>query len=481
MAEFSSELSCPADEDDVTMSMHPGPNRLSISDLHESVDDPALTSMTLLNELAGRYPDAVSFSAGRPFEGFYDVENLSRHLTTFRNYLEDEIGLPAEQVRRTFFQYGRTKGFIHGLIARQLEADEGLTVNPESIVVTTGCQEAMVLVLRALVRDTRDVILAATPNYVGFIGAARVAGAPLRPVREGEGGIDLEDLERQIGAARREGLRPRACYVVPDFANPSGASMSLADRGALLELARREGILVIEDNPYSLFSSGNSPLPMLKSLDEHHQVIHLGSFAKSAFAGARVGYIIADQPVTSSGVCAEDPVLLADHLAKLKSMVTLNTSTVAQAVIGGYLLENGCSLKRATAREAGVYRRNLAAVLEGLESVFGPRHEMAQDVTWNTPQGGMFVVVTLPFLADDDMLEYSASKFGVLWTPMHHFYGGTGGFHQARLSFSVLTADQITLGVERLGELVEDQRGKRLVGAAVAAGGRGQVLAPRIG
>jgi len=337
----------------------------------------------------------------------------------------------------------------------------------------------MVLLLRALVGDARDVILAATPNYVGFIGAARVAGAPLRSVREHEGGIDLEDLERQIGAARREGLRPRACYVVPDFANPSGASMSLADRIALLELARREQILVIEDNPYSLFSSGSSPLPMLKALDERHQVIHLGSFAKSAFAGARVGYIIADQPVTPANAPAAPPALLADHLAKLKSMVTLNTSTVAQAVIGGYLLANGCSLKRATAREAEVYRRNLATMQDRLSSVFAPMRGTAQEVSWNTPQGGMFVVVDLPFLADDEMLEYSASEFGVLWTPMHHFYGGASGFHQARLSFSVLTPAQIALGVERLGMLVRDRCAERLVEVAHAQGNRGHVLQPQ--
>ncbi|MFF3889360.1 PLP-dependent aminotransferase family protein [Streptomyces sp. NPDC001914] len=456
-----------------------GPIRLSVTDLHASVDDPALTSMTLLNELAGRYPDAVSFSAGRPFEGFYDVEDLSRHLGTFRDYLEREKGLSAEQVRRTFFQYGRTKGVIHELIARQLEVDEGLTVDPESIVVTTGCQEAMVLLLRALVRDARDVVLAATPNYVGFIGAARVAGARLRPVREHDRGIDLADLERQIRTARREGLRPRAVYVVPDFANPSGASMSLADRIALLELAGREEVLVVEDNPYSLFRAGGAALPTLKALDERRQVIHLGSFAKSAFAGARVGYVIADQPVTATGAAHEEPVLLADHLAKLKSMVTLNTSTVAQAVIGGYLLHNGCSLKRATAREAAVYRRNLATVLESLRSVFAPVPGAAQDVTWNAPEGGMFVVLTLPFRADDAMLEYSASRFGVLWTPMDHFYGGTSGFQQARLSFSVLTPEQIVLGIERLGELVRDQRARHRAGLAHVRGGRGQLLEPQ--
>jgi hypothetical protein len=168
-------------------------------------------------------------------------------------------------------------------------------------------------------------------------------------------------------------------------------------------------------------------------------------------------------------------VLLADHLAKLKSMVTLNTSTVAQAVIGGYLLDNGCSLKRATAREAEVYRRNLAALLDGLESVFAPAPGAPRDVSWNTPQGGMFVVVTLPFPADDDMLEYSASQFGVLWTPMHHFYGGTGGFHQARLSFSVLTPEQIALGVERLGKLVQDQRASGRPPDASPSGGRPRV------
>ncbi|WP_234431572.1 PLP-dependent aminotransferase family protein [Streptomyces griseus] len=444
-------------EDDVTMAKQSAPIRLNITDLHESVDDPALTSMTLLNELAGRYPEAISFSAGRPFEGFYEVENLSHHLMTFKGYLEAEMGLSGEQIRRTFFQYGRTKGFIHELIARQLLVDEGMAVDPESIVVTTGCQEAMVLLLRTLVRDTDDIILAATPNYVGFIGAARVAGAPIRSVREGEGGIDLDDLERQIAMVKNEGRRPRACYVVPDFANPSGASMTLADRIALLELARREQLLVIEDNPYSILCSGVRP-PMLKALDEHRQVIHLGSFAKSAFAGARVGYIIADQPVESTG--ASGPVLLADHLAKLKSMVTLNTSTVAQAVIGGYLIENEFSLRRATAREADVYRHNLATLLDRLESVFEPVPGLPRDVSWNTPRGGMFLVITLPFPADEDMLEYSASRFGVLWTPMHHFYAGTSGSCQARLSFSVLTPEQISLGVERLGKLVQDQRGR---------------------
>jgi (S)-3,5-dihydroxyphenylglycine transaminase len=433
--------------------------QLDLADLHGSVDDLVLTSMTLLNDVAERYPKAVSFAAGRPYEEFYQVDDLNRYLNVFRNYLERELNLPPERVRRVFFQYGRTKGFIHRLIAEQLSIDDGLVVDPESIIVTTGCQEAMVILLRALFRDSRDVILAPSPTYVGFLGAARVVGMPVHPVRESEHGIDLADLERQVIAVKDSGRRPRACYVVPDFANPSGACMSPADRLALIELARREDFLLIEDNPYSIFHPDYARPPTLKSLDEHCQVIFLGSFAKTAFAGARVGYIIADQLVASADGSHK---LLADHLAKLKSMVTLNTSTVAQAVIGGYLIENKCSLQRAIEREADVYRRNLAVMLNRLEATFGGAPGMNSTVSWNTPAGGMFIVVSFPFVADDAMLEYSASRFGVLWTPMHHFYAGASGFRQARLSFSALTPHQIALGVERLGALVDDQLGKRL-------------------
>ena len=434
--------------------------QLDATRLHASVSDPALTSMTLLNEIAGRYPDAVSFAAGRPYEGFYDVAGLSNYLRTFERYLTDDQGLGHEDVRRTFFQYGRTKGFIHELIARHLETDEGLTVAPEAVLVTTGCQEAMVLVLRALRTDARDVVFTAYPAYVGFLGATRLVEMPVRPVREGPGGIDLADLAEQIRRARAEGLRPRACYVVPDFANPSGVSMSEADRRRLLDLAEEEDILLLEDNPYSMFHAGGGRLPTVKSLDTRGRVVYLGSFAKTAFAGARVGYLVADQPVVGGR-------LFADELAKLKSMLTLNTSTVAQAVIGGFLLENGCSVERATAREAQVYRRNLRAVVACLEERFGsggPMH--GAGVSWNTPAGGMFVVVTLPFRADDALLEYSADRFGVLWTPMHHFYAGDGGFHQIRLSFSVLSVEQITLGIDRLAALVAD-RSRPVAGAVM--------------
>ncbi|MFD3675460.1 PLP-dependent aminotransferase family protein [Streptomyces sp. NPDC058613] len=424
---------------------------LALGDLHSSLSDPALTSMTLLNEITGRFPAAVSFAAGRPYEGFQDPDSLQRHIGVFRRHLETDLGQSPEQVRRTLFQYGRTKGTISHLVARHLEADEGLRVHPESVVVTTGCQEAMVLVLRALRRDERDVVLAPAPTYVGFIGAARLVDMPVRPVLEGADGVDPEDLVRQIRAARADGLRPRACYLVPDFANPGGVSMTAERRLEVLRIAEEEDILLVEDNPYSMFRTSGGRPPTVKSMDEHHRVVYLGSFAKSAFAGARVGYVVADQPVEGGSGAG----MLADELAKLKSMLTLNTSTVAQAVIGGFLLEHGCSVEKAVFREAAVYRENLGAVLSGLAARFpGASAAERGGVEWNAPDGGMFVVLTVPFRADEEALEVSAERFGVLWTPMYHFYAGAGGFRQMRLSFSVLTPASINEGLDRLAAFV---------------------------
>ncbi|MFE3643714.1 PLP-dependent aminotransferase family protein [Streptomyces sp. NPDC059169] len=429
---------------------------LRLEDLHGSLSDPVLSSMTLLNEITGRFPEAVSFAAGRPYEEFYDPLQIHDHLERFRKYLEVERGLDPDQVRTALFQYGHTKGLLTDLLVRHLAADEGVRVVPESVVVTTGCQEAMILLLRALCTGSEDVILAPAPTYVGFLGAARLMDMPVLPVAEGDGGIDVEDLVTQIGRARRRGLNPRACYVVPDFANPSGLSMSLADRRRLLDVAEREDVLIIEDNPYSLFNADGRRPPSLKSLDTAQRVVYVGSFAKTAFPGARVGYLVADQPVTGTGA-GEGP-LLADQLAKLKSMLTLNTSTVSQAVIGGKLLANDCSMTRATEREAEIYRRNLAAVLAGLDRHFpAPDDGSRRRTTWNVPGGGMFAVVSLPFEADAAMLEYSASRFGVLWTPMRYFYPQGGGTHQIRLSFSVLTPERIEEGLARLAALVRDR------------------------
>ncbi|MER5640143.1 PLP-dependent aminotransferase family protein [Kitasatospora sp. NPDC002227] len=416
------------------------------SQLHGSLADPAMTSMNLLNEISIRYPEAVSFAAGRPAEQFFDLDAVHAYLDRYLDHLQKERGLPPEAARRQVLQYGRTKGIIHELIATHLAVDEGIEVPAESIVVTVGCQEAMFLVLRALRGGPEDVVLAVSPTYVGLTGAALLADLPVRPVADGPDGVDLADLRRVLAATRAEGLRPRALYLVPDVANPSGASLPLALRHELLALAGAEDFLLLEDNPYCVFG-GAERLPSLKALDTERRVIHLGSFAKTAIPGARVGYVVADQPV-SDGAGSTD--LLADLLGMIKSMTTVNTSPIAQAVIGGALLTHDHSLRAANTEVAALYRRNLALVLDGLARRFPP----GNGVTWNEPRGGFFLVLTVPRVVDDALLELSASQYGVIWTPMCHFYPGAGGEHQLRLSVSQVDPDTVDLGLDRLAALL---------------------------
>lgn len=422
---------------------------LDLAGLHDSLADPALNSIIFLNEVADWFPEAISFASGSPYSGLFSIDDLSRYLHSYRAYLESECELSGGQADELLFQYGRTKGVIHRLIARNLAVDEGIEADPEAIVVTVGCHEAMYLVLRALRARHSDVVLAVAPTYMGLTGTARLVDMPALPVATGELGIDFDDLAGQLKSARRTNLRPRALYVIPDFANPSGITMSLPTRRRLLDVARAEGLLLLEDNPYGLFGDGRR-LPTLKALDRHRQVVYLGSFAKTGLPGARVGYLVADQHVSDG----RGPGLFADQLAKLKGTLTVNTSPIAQAVIGGKLVENDFSLVTANSRENVIYRRNRRRLLDGLASRFGTD----DTISWNSPDGGFFVVVTVPFTVDDTLLEHSARSFGVLWTPMRYFYDGIDGDNQIRLSCSRLTPEQIELGLDRFRDLIHDQR-----------------------
>jgi (S)-3,5-dihydroxyphenylglycine transaminase len=416
--------------------------------LHTSVTDPVAASMNFLNEVAGRFPAAISLAAGRPFDEFYDIADVERYLAVYVAHLRAG-GMSEARVRQAVLQYGRTNGQLGAMIARMLEIDEDVSVPDESIMVTSGCQEAMIIVLRGLAAEPEDVVLAAEPCYVGFTGAARVLGVPVIPVPETAQGISPEAVARVAREVRASGRRPRALYVVSNFANPSGVSLGDEVRRRLLEVAAEEDLLILEDDPYGLFGSDDRRRPALKSLDTDQRVIYLGSFAKSVFPGARVGFLVADQTVVSADGHRS---LLADELSTVKSMVTVNTSPIAQAVIGGVLVSCGYSLRAANQEKISFYRRNMAALLAALE-----RHFDDPAISWNTPSGGFFAVLNVPVRADEKLLELSARDYGVLWTPMSFFYTG-GGSHAIRLSCSALATDQIEEGVGRLAALIADIR-----------------------
>lgn len=426
-------------------------------DLHASVSDPVLDTMNFLNEITFRYPDAISFAPGRPYDGFFDVEQIFTHIRTYLDYLADQGNSPA-QIRSAMFQYGPTAGRIQELVASSLREDENIDVPAESIVVTVGCQEAMLLVLRALIAGPRDVFLVSSPCYVGITGAAKLLDIDVTEVEEAEDGFRCADLEAAIRAELARGRRPRAFYVVPDHSNPAGTTMPVRTRHQLLELAARHDIVIVEDSPYRMVSPAPH-LPTLKSLDREHRVIHLGSFAKTAFPGARVGFAVADQPVTDA---AGQAGLLADELVKIKSMVTVNTPPVSQAVIAGMLLACEGRVSEFNKQAAAYYANAMQATLRALDQRFPAERRAALGVRWNSPDGGFFLSMRVPFAAGNDALTRSAEDFGVIWTPMSYFYPHGGGDRSIRLSVSYLTEDEITEGVARLSRFIEAEAGRPL-------------------
>ncbi|MFE5039380.1 aminotransferase class I/II-fold pyridoxal phosphate-dependent enzyme [Streptomyces sp. NPDC056683] len=421
-------------------------------DLHSSVSDPVLDTMNFLNEITMRYPQAVSFAPGRPYDGFFETEQIFGYLRRYLDHLE-EGGASPGQVRSALFQYGPTSGQIRELIADSLRKDEDIDVPAESIVVTVGCQEAMFLAVRALISGPQDVLLVSSPCYVGILGAARLLNVALVAVDEAEDGFRCADLEAAIVAERARGRRARAFYVIPDHSNPSGTTMALETRRELLELAARQDILILEDSPYRMVSPGRQ-LPTLKSLDRDRRVVHLGSLSKTLFPGARVGYAVADQPVVDG---SGGTGLLADELTKIKSMITVNTSAVSQAVVAGMLLAADGRTSELNAKAAAYYGDAMRATLEQLGKNFPPSEREALGVRWNEPTGGFFLSLRVPFRADNAALVRSAEEFGVIWTPMSYFYPQGGGEHSIRLSVSYLTHAEITDGIGRLAEFIRAQ------------------------
>ncbi|MEU8877087.1 aminotransferase class I/II-fold pyridoxal phosphate-dependent enzyme [Streptomyces javensis] len=414
-------------------------------DLHRSVSDPVLDTMNFLNEITGRFPDVVSFAPGRPYEEFFDKDEILDHIRRYLDHLAAG-GASDEAIRTALYQYGPTAGQIRELISDSLRADEGIDAPPGAIVVTVGAQEGMLLALRALFAGPGDVLLVASPCYVGITGAASLLGVPVHPVEERADGLDVADVEAAVLAELARGRRPRAFYVVPDHSNPSGNTMSRRAREELLELAARHDLLILEDSPYRLVSPGVQ-LPTLKSMDHTRRVIHLGSYSKSVFPSARVGFVVADQPVRDpSGA----ETLLADELAKIKSMVTVNTPALSQAAVAGALLACGGRLTERNAVPAKHYGEALRVTLEQLDRHFPEDVRDRLGIGWNRPSGGFFLTVRVPFPADNAALLRSAEEHGVIWTPMAYFYPGPGGERSIRLSFSYLSPAETEDGIARL-------------------------------
>jgi (S)-3,5-dihydroxyphenylglycine transaminase len=429
---------------------------ISATKLNLALGDAKVEVMNFLNEIANRYPDAISFAPGRPREEHFDV---AQSLGYIEDYVRHEQGLRGtlHDGYAALGQYGRTNGIIGGLIAAMLRNDEGIAIEADSVVVTVGCQEAMCLCLLALCGNPGDVVLVADPAYIGISGAARLLGIELAPVPCAEEGVDLVGLEATVSSLRAAGKSPRAFYFSPDTSNPTGVTTPRRRRAELLDLTQRLDIVVLEDQAYTYFQYGGERLPALKSMAASDHVIYLGSFSKSIYPGLRLGFIASDLRVRSA---SGELTALSAEISKIKSMLTVNTSPLCQAIAGGLLLRHECSLREFVAPRRQVLRENLDAMLAALAKHFPSGEAWSRGISWNRPTGGFFLCLKVPFAVTEEDLLVSAREYGVLWTPMSYFYLTRDASNEIRLAFSYATPGQIDKGISALADMIRARRGK---------------------
>jgi 2-aminoadipate transaminase len=318
---------------------------------------------------------------------------------------------------------------------------EGIAAKDENLLITDGCQQSLDIISKAFVRPGDSVILE-NPTYPGavaiFHGArARCLGVPVqtRPEPGVALGIDLEALEATLAANR-----VKLIVLTPDFQNPTGTSMPAASRRKVLELASRHQVPVVEDHIYARLHSRDERLPALKQLDRANIVIHIDSFAKVAFPGLRVGWIVA-------------PPTAIERLRVVKQTTDLHTDQLAQATLAEFLRRGMFAKHLQKMRK--VYASRLDALDEAL------RKHMPEGTRWTRPDGGMCLWMELPPGFDASELLIHAKERALLFAPGRYFYVQNPLPNTLRFGFAGVEEKQIARGVATLAELLRIEMKKR--------------------
>ncbi|HEY4112093.1 PLP-dependent aminotransferase family protein [Puia sp.] len=408
-----------------------------------------------LNDVQYRFPGAISFAAGQPDETFFDLEEQIKKIDVFAGYLMKKTGKTRAAAFNAIGQYNKTKGIVNEIIREYLIKDVDIDVPEESILLTVGAQEAFAVVVTTLCNRETDVVLTEDPGFIGLSSFAKAFGFELAGVPVDKDGLVLEELENvldRIGAARK---KAKVLYVIPDYQNPTGACMPVENRLELIRLAEKHNFLIVEDSVYNSFGYSTVKNPTLKALDSRGRVIYIGSFSKSLFPGLRIGLIVADQRIrTASG----DSVSLADEMAKVKGLLSLNTPTINQAILAGILLDLDCTLKDFNAAKVSRYREKRDQMVMAIDqNIMAYRSDWSRDIRWNIPEGGFFVKMQIPFIIDNASVVECASRFGIIICPMRYFHLEAGGEYEIRLAFSNLSTADILVGIKQLAAYLKER------------------------
>jgi 2-aminoadipate transaminase len=375
----------------------------------------AITARPEVISLAGGLPDTASF----PPDTFASMANR----------------IAGESCAKAL-QYGPTEGLdeTKECIAEVMAA-EGMKVDLEDLIVTTGGQQVIDLVTRTLI-DPGDVVIAEGPTYPGAVPSFSSYQADVVQIDTDDEGMRVDRLPEVLDRLDRDGRRPKFVYTVPSFQNPSGVTMSLERRRRLVQIAHERQLLVLEDNPYGLLRYEGSALPTLRALDGGVYVMYLGTFSKILSPGLRLGW-----------VAAPPPVLEKINLGK--QAADLCTSTLSQLLVQAYFDEGIWRDYVDSLNE--IYRARRDAMLDALAEFFPPQAE------WTRPGGGLFIWVTLPDFIDTTDLLARALRENVAFVPGEAAYLDGRGRSSMRLNFSGSDEDTIREGVRRIGEVVAEQ------------------------
>jgi 2-aminoadipate transaminase len=363
-------------------------------------------------------PGTISFAALFPDPALFPVEPL-------RKAIDDVLKREGHRV----LGYGPPAGYppLRELIAGQLRA-RGMQVGAEHIVITSGSQQGIDLVARALL-DPGDTVLVENPTYTGAVQVFHSYGAELAGVPVDVEGVIVRLLEEAV--ARR---RPKLLYLMPNFQNPTSETMSLARRKALVDLASARRLPILEDDFGGDLRFEGADLPSLKALPGGGDVIYLSTFAKKLLPGLRIGWIAA-------------PRQLAEHITGLKKITDYSTSLLLQAAVHEFCRRG--DLERHLTHVVRQYRERRDAMLSAMRRCF------PQEVSWTKPPGGLVIWVTLPGGLDADEVAAAAAERGVLVGrgDLFHVDGGTGRGN-LRLTFAQAGAREIHRGIRVLGDVM---------------------------
>ncbi len=375
-------------------------------------------------------PDVISFGGGLPGPQVFPIKRFKEACSR----VLDECGELA-------LQYGSTEGYrpLREWIASQAQ-QFGVPIGVDNILITNGSQQVLDLIGRVFI-NPGDLIATESPTYISALQAWRVYGAQFVSVPSDEHGLVVEQVEQVLRQ------KPRFLYVLPNFQNPSGTTLSLERRQRLVELAQHYQIPILEDDPYYPLRYEGEPLPRIITLDSaarpvngsayNGNVIYTSTFSKLLSPGIRLGWVIGPAPVIRK-------------LGVAKQSVDLNTSVFVQMVaneIGrsGFLDEH-IEVIRACYKE----RRDM--MLETMSELFPP------DAAWTKPEGGMFLWCRLREDVDATEVLKIALQHKVAFVPGESFHPNGGGKNTMRLNFSFSKPETIREGITRLGQVLKEHQ-----------------------